>query len=238
MKKILIFTISVLIQMYSYGQSKLIQLLDKGDSIENLIPNKWKILSSVNGDLNKDGISDIAFVIENTDTKNIEFNESGLGRDTINLNPRILGIYFRNQKGKLIKELQSNEFIILQDSPIMDEPFDGMKILKNGVLKIDFKLWYSAGSWSMSNHTYKFRFQNYRFELIGYESSERHRGTGETTDYNINFSTFELEIYKLTIDENDVKTISKESKKFILDELKSIQSLRKPFEWEFNGIYL
>ncbi len=238
MKKILVFTISLLIQVYSFGQSKLIQLLDKGDSIENLIPDKWKILSSVNGDLNKDGISDIAFVIENTDTKNIELNESGLGRDTINLNPRILGIYFRNQKGKLIKKLQSNEFIILQNSPTMDEPFDGVKILKNGVLKIDFKFWYSAGSWSMSYHTYKFRFQNNKFELVAYKAEESHRGTNESTDYNINFLTGKMRIIKTTFDENKIRKYEEENKDFILKQLKSIQSLRKPFEWEFNGIYL
>jgi len=212
--------------------------LDRGDSIENLIPRNWKILSTTNGDLNKDGISDVAFVIEKTDKKNIKLNEGSLGRDTINLNPRIIGIYFKNKSGKLIKKLESDSFIIIQNSPTMDEPFDGIEILENGVLKIDFKFWFSAGSWSMSNHTYKFRFQNDKFELIGYNSYERHRGTGEETNYSINFSTCKMNITKMTINENDVETIKEESKGFRMEELKSIQSLGKPFELEFNGIYL
>ena len=238
MKNLITIGLFLLTQFYSFGQPETINLKESGDSIENLIPKNWKVLSMAKGDLNKDGIEDLAFVIENTDTNNIHHDEEGFGRDSINLNPRILGIYFRNNSGVLVKQLQSDSFIILQDSPTMDEPFDGIKILKNGVLTIDFHFWFSAGSWSMSNHTYKFRFQKNNFELIGYESSERHRGTGETTDYSINFSIRKMHITNLTIDENDTEVIKEESKTFKIDKLKSIQSLGKPFEWEFNGIYL
>ena len=237
MKKTIILIIFVLVHVASFGQSKTVILDEKGDSIDTLIPKNWEILSTSTGDLNKDGINDLVFAVQNTDKNNFKLND-GLGRDTINLNPRILGIYFRNKNGQLIKKLQSDEFIILQDSPTMDEPFDGVEILKNGILKIDFRFWFSAGSWSMSNHSYKFKFQNEQFELTGYESSERHRGTGATTDYSINFSTRNMNISRMTIDENNNETIKKESKKFKLDALKSIQSLGKPFEWEFHEIYL
>jgi len=237
MKKLTII-LFLLITLNSFSQSEAKTLSSKSSSIENLIPKNWKILSTTNGDLNKDGISDVAFVIEKTAKENIIFNEGSLGRDAINLNPRILGIYFKNKNGKLTKKLESNSFIILQDSPTMDEPFNGVEILDNGVLKIDFKFWFSVGSWSMSNHTYKFRFQNDKFQLIGYDSNERHRGTGKETDCSINFSTGKMNITEMTIDENDVETIKKETKYFKTEELKSIQSLGKPFEWEFNGIYL
>jgi hypothetical protein len=237
MKKLTII-IFLFTYLYSFSQSDTIKLSDQGDSVENLIPKNWKLLATTNGDLNKDGISDVAFVIENTAKKNIQLNEGGIGRDTINLNPRILGIYFREKSGILIKKLQSDSFIILQDSPTMDEPFDGIEILESGILKIDFKFWFSVGSWSMSNHTYNFRFQNDKFELIDYEASERHRGTGEETDYSINFLTCKMNITRMTIDDNHVETIIEEKIDFKIEKLKSIQSLKKPFEWEFNGIYL
>jgi hypothetical protein len=236
--KELIIIIFLLIHSYSYSQKGTISLLEKSNSIEKLIPEKWRLLSTTNGDLNNDGISDVVFVIENTDKKNIQFSENSLGRDTINLNPRVLGIYFRQKNGKLIKKLQSDRFIILQDSPTMDEPFDGIDILENGTLKINFKFWFSAGTWSMSNHIYKFRFQNDKFELISYDANERHRGTGEETDYQVNFSTYTMKITKTTIDDDDAKVIEEERIDFKIDKLKSIQSLGKPFEWKFNGIYL
>lgn len=237
--RILLSIISIIfIPKLVLSQEKFPELSSQGKSLNDLIPKNWKILSTSNGDLNKDGISDLVFVIENTDERNIHVNENGFGVDSINLNPRILAIYFGNVNGGYMKNLQSNEFIILQDSPTMDEPFDGVEILKNGVLKIDFHFWFSAGSWMMSSHTYKFRFQNNQFELIGYDASEIHRATGETTDYSINFSTRKMEKITTTFDENEEETIIEEKKSFKLKELKSIQSLGKPFEWEFEGIYL
>lgn len=138
MKNKLIIITVLLIYLGSFGQSEAIKLLDKADSIEKLISKNWKLLSSTNGDLNKGGISDLVFVIEITDKNNIHLTEGYLGRDSINLNPRIMDIYFRNKNKKLIKKLQSYSFIILRDSSTMDEPFQGIEILKNGDLKFDF----------------------------------------------------------------------------------------------------
>lgn len=238
MKNKLILTILLLNQLILFGQTKYIELLEKSSAIENLIPNNWKVLSIAHGDLNNDGKTDVAFIIENTNAKNIQLNESNIGRPTININPRVLGIYFRNKKGELVKKLQSNDFVILQDSPTMDEPFDGMKIHENGVLKIDFKFWYSAGSWSMSNHSYTFKFKKQQFQLIGYESSERHRGTGETIDCNIDFLTGKMKILETTTNENNIEQTIENSKKFKTKTFKTIQSLGKPFQWEFEGFYI
>ena len=238
MKKKLITIVFIAITLNSYCVSEPIQLITKGNTIENLIPANWKLLASVDGDLNRDGINDLVFVIENSENSKIHVNESGLGRDSINLNPRILGIYFRKKNGKLIKKLQSDGFIILQDSPTMDEPFDGFEILESGILQIHFKFWFSAGSYSMSNHTYNFRFQNKRFELIEYESSERHRGTGETVDCIINFATGKMIVSKMTIDDNNIETKTEENIGFKLNKLRSLTSLGKPFEWAFNGTFL
>ena len=221
----------------SFSQSKNPELQKKGKELKDLIPDQWKLLATTNGDLNRDGINDVAFIIENTDKKNIKLNDIDLGRDSINLNPRILGIYFGKRNGKLVKKLQSDTFILLQDSPTMDEPFDGIEILENGILQIKFKFWFSAGSWSTSNHTYQFRFQNKAFELIDYESNESHRGTGEETDYSINFLTQKMKVIVTSFDEETEERIYEETlKEFEIQQLKSIQSLKKPLEWEFQEI--
>lgn len=238
MKNKLILAILLLNQLIAFGQKESIELSNRSTIIENLIPNNWIIISTTEGDLNNDGESDVAFIIENTDPKLIQANKSSIGRATINLNPRILAIYFKNKKGELVKKLQSNDFIILQNSPTMDEPFDGMEILKNGVLKIDFKFWYSAGSWSMSNHSYTFRYKKDQFQLIRYVSSERHRGTGETTDCTIDFLTGKMKVLETTINDNNVDEARENSNSFKLKTLKTIQSLGTPFQWKFNGVNL
>lgn len=194
MKNILILLI-ITISTGSYGQTDSILLKNEGPSLENIIPNGWRILDSTKGDLNKDGITDLVFAIQNTDTSNIKSND-GLGRHTLDLNPRLLGIYFGEKDGNYKKELVSKEFIILKDSPTLEEPFDGFKIDKNGILEIYFNIFYSAGSWSMSNNQYKFRFQNKKFVLIGYESFEINRASGETTKYSVNFLTEKIKISK------------------------------------------
>lgn len=230
------FIFLIFIQTFVLGQEKFPTLSSQGKSLNELIPKKWSVLSSAEGDLNKDGITDLVFVIENTDKSNFQINENEFGKDSINLNPRILAIYFGTKSGNYTKNLESNEFIILQDSPTMDEPFDGVEILKNGVLKINFHFWFSAGSWWMSNHSYKFRFQNNQFELIGYDANEIHRATLETHSYSINFSTRKMETTTTILDENEEEIVEKETKSFKLKELKSIPSLGKPFEWEFEGL--
>lgn len=238
MKAFFIIFLLQILPLIAEGQNTATILLEEGDSIENLIPTNWKLLSAANGDLNADGRSDVAFVIEKTDKNNLVLNEGGIGRDTINQNPRIIGIYFSNEKGKFLKQLQSNRLIVLQDSPTMDEPFQGLEILENGELKVDFHFWYSAGSWSTSWHTYHFKYQNDQFDLIGYHSEERHRGSGEATSCKINFLTRAMTIWRTTIDENDKETTEETLKYFKLEVLKSIQTLGTPFQWELNGFYL
>mgnify|MGYP006104633307 CR=1 FL=1 len=231
-KSLTIFTI--LLALTCFGQNELI-LPNNGKTLESIIPDNWRLLSSANGDLNQDGISDLVFAIQKTDQNNIQLND-GLGTDSIDLNPRIFAIYFGTELGVLKKRLVSEHFIILRDSPTMDEPFEGFNINNKGVLDINFRFWYSAGSWSMSNHKYRFRFQNNEFALIGYDSNEAHRASGETTDYSISFLTKKMKITKGNFSNDDSESV--EWKEFQLEQLMTLKSIKKPFELEFEGIYL
>jgi len=227
-----IFTI--LWSLTCFGQSELI-LPNNGESLESIIPSNWRLLDSTIGDLNQDGVSDLVFAIQKTDQNNIQLND-GLGTDSIDLNPRLFAVYFGTESGILKKRLVSEHFILLRDSPTMDEPFEGFNISNKGVLDINFRFWYSAGSWSMSNHKYRFRFQNNEFTLIGYDSNEAHRASGETTDYSINFLTKRMKITKGNFSNDDPESVR--WKEFQLEQLMTLRSIKKPFELEFEGIYL
>ena len=208
----------------------------KGKSLKEFIPHDWKLIAQSVGDLNGDKTIDLAFVLQATDKKNIISNE-GLGTDALDTNPRILGIAFRDPASDNYElVLQSNTFILRHEDPDMTDPFDGISVEKNGVLKISFRFWYSAGTWYMSTHDYKFRFQNSRFELIGYESSETHRATGETTGYSINFSTRKMHEIKENVQQEGPR--SEKRTIFKLKELKTFDTLRVPFTWDFQGITL
>lgn len=217
--------------------AQVLTLADTGRCADSVIPEGWDMLSFSSGDLNKNGLSDFPIVVKGLDPKNYEFIENGAGQDTLDMNPKVLAVYFGQDDGTYKKTLQSNTFIIPRENLSMDEPFDRVKILPTGVLQIDFHLWYSMGSWYMSNHTYTFRYQNRHFELIGYDSSTTHRASGETTDNSINFSTRKMRIIHLSYDEDTDDEIKIEKwESFELPKLKSIDSLKMPFNWVFGDL--
>ncbi len=217
-----------------FGQTS-VPLKETGKSLEEIIPPNWKLLDYEHGDLNKDGINDIVFAIQETDSSKMESHE-GIGTSTIDLNTRILGIYFGTEAGIYEQKFLSDTFILLRDSPTMDEPFEGFKISEKGVLEISFRFWYSAGSWSTSYHKYKFRFEENKFVLIGYDFQEAHRGSGSTIDYSINFLSNKMKITKSSFANDDPATV--EWRTFNLLEKLTIEKMKAPFETAFEGFYL
>ena len=138
------------------------------------------------GDLNKDGYPDVAFIIQSLSTYPCDPESDS----DATFSPRILGIALWDNAAKRFKlNIQSNEFVITNEgNPTMMDPFVSMEI-KKGTLHFSFSYWYSMGSWYTSNQSFIFRFQNKRFELIGYEMSSLHRATHESTVLSVNYST-------------------------------------------------
>ena len=197
------------------------------DKLENCVPSNWRIISKTEGDLNKDGLNDFAVVIQKINGKMIV--------DDRDENPRTLLIYFKNKNTNQYDLMeQSNTFIPLNDADNMDDRFDTIRI-KNGILNIELHYFCNAGCWEMSNTVYKFRFQNNQFELIGYDSDETHRASGEITNYSINFSTNTMEIGKGNIQSDKIKTTKK---KFNLEKLKNFKTFKEPQSWAFLDIYI
>ncbi|MFY0713755.1 hypothetical protein J1D01_08780 [Seonamhaeicola sp. NFXS20] len=220
---------------YAQSESMLPELPAKGRSMQNIIPTNYKILSKASGDLNGDGYKDIVFAIESPIEKKYVYKH-GSDSDTLHINPRVLGIYFGKRNGKFKKVLQSNAFIINRNTPNMDEPFKGLQILPNGDLQIDFYIWPCRECTSWSSHEYLFRFQNKTFELVGYEESIENRVLNEGTSYSIDFQNKTLKMITETRNEDDEREYKEALQKFELDHLKTIQSLGKPFEWEFQQL--
>lgn len=217
---------------FVYGQDFSYPILIKeSQNINDFIPKGWTLLDSVRGDLNQDNYPDFALVFQLKDSVRLISDES----DTLITQPRILAILFMDNsinKFKLIE--QSNTFILNHDNPNMDDPFVGLKIEKN-VLSIEFKIWYSWGSWWTSGNSYKFRYnQSGDFDLIGFDSWNMHRATMENKIYSVNFLSKKYSITKEeTINE---KTESKtEWKTFKLDKLKTLKTIEKPFNWDFDN---
>lgn len=192
-----ILVLLLVISKFSFAQSDEPTFKKSASKIKDFVPAGWKLITEAKGDLNKDGLEDIALVIENTNPKNFISNAGKLGGDTLNINPRYLLVAFKKSNGSLELVAKNRNFIPSvndQDSPCLQDPFgeEGGMVVKKGLLKIYFQHFYSCGAWEIYNFDYIFRYQNQKIELIGFNKSSLHRSSGEETSLTVNFSTLKL----------------------------------------------
>ncbi len=160
-------------------------------SAEGFVPAGWAIETSQSGDLNGDGVADLVLVLREHDKANVLADPGGLGEATVDTNPRILAIAFGKPAGRgggLDLVPQNHELIPRHTVPEADDYFDDITI-KHGTLQVSMHLFMSAGGWTASHTVYTLRFQHGRFEMIGYDSVQTQRNTGEITEASINYTT-------------------------------------------------
>lgn len=163
--------------------------------IDAFVPDGWKKIRSVAGDLNKDGEDDVAIILEGTDEQAIVRNTEGLGPEWLNLNGRVIVILLKNTNTGNYNLSDYNFYLVPpsndEDAPCLEDPLaqsEGIAI-KKGVLCISFNYWSGCGSYGTSNETYKFRLQDGAFRLIGYDSYDFSRSDGGKNSISINFLT-------------------------------------------------
>ncbi len=201
-----------------------------GRTIESFVPDGWNIISNSEGDINLDKLNDVAIVIEKT----LQILKQG---DSVpsDVTKRILSIFVKRKEGTYFKTLQSDTFIIAKEG-LMSEPFQGIAITDRGELEINFQIWKEKSKWFVSNHSYKFLLQNNKLDLVQYDSNETNRETGNSTDYSIDFLLKKMSIQNYNF--KNEKPPTSENRKFKLDFIKNIETLKEPFQWEFQGLMI
>ena len=115
----------------------------------NKTPNSFKILDEIEGDLDKDGVSEKVIVY---DTE----KETDFGTE------RQIYIYKKNNdKWKLWKK-SIGAILPSQHGGMMGDPFEGIAIERNCIVINHF-----GGSRQKWNYTHRFRYQSGDFQLIG-----------------------------------------------------------------------
>lgn len=141
----------------------------KPQSMVTLIPTGWHILEPylgekalAKGDLNKDGIPDLAMVIEKNSVKG-------------EASPRSLLIAFGGKNNTYTLSIIAKNVILQADEGgIWGDPFDSLTIDRGSVLVSD----YGGSNWRWYNK-YRFRYQDQDWFLIG--STRGSYFTGATT---------------------------------------------------------
>jgi len=115
----------------------------------------------------------------------------------------------------------------------MEEPFQDISI-SNGVLTIDFQIFMNSGGWGMSNNTYKFRYKDKDFVLIGADYNSTNRGSGETEDRSYNFLSKKVKtsIGNISTDKQKI-----EWRKVQIEKLETLKTFIQPFTWEVEKDY-
>lgn len=143
---------------------------DIKEEIESAVDTEYKfntVISTVYGDLNKDGILDVATVRQDTLHENA---------------PYLLEVFLKQLNGDLQLIVSSSKAIEPQfpdgrDAFMHGIGFDQISIQK-GVL------WIEVG-FIRGHMEHKFRFQNNQFELIGYSYVDVMAGQIDIIDYNL-----------------------------------------------------
>ncbi len=166
------------------------RLPGQAPSAEGFVPKGWVLEAQASGDLNRDGVADIAVVARQNDPRNIVENPD-LGENPFNTNPRILAIAFRNgPAGDYVLQAENHTLIPRRTDPVVADPFEGKGLtIERGSLRVNLTLWLSAGGWDMSGMTYTFQHRNGRIELIGYDRATTNRSSLDTTDVSVNYLT-------------------------------------------------
>lgn len=172
MKNLLII-IAILYTTILFGQTK------QGKEPSDFLPEGYVIVERINGDLNKDRLVDCILIIKGTDKSKIIKDEY---RGELERNRRGIIVLF-NKKGHYELAVKNYDCFSSEneDGGVYFAPELSIEI-KKGNLNILYGHG-RYGSWS-----YTFRFQNYDFELTGYDLRDNRSPIVNKT-VSINFLT-------------------------------------------------
>ena len=196
-----------------------------GENLNGIKKNpNWKILAQSTGDLNKDGLDDVAIILESKDS--IQFKKC-FNCKLIKSKPRVILVLF-NQDSKQTVVIQNNKFIARGDEGGMVNYLEPELSIKNGWLKIFYQ-------YTRSHQSYTFEFRNNQMELILAESVGVHSARGD-------FESDKFDFIKgiLTSETGNISQEKSKKEIFRLDiQPKSLNEFGEMYEWEvFENKYL
>ncbi|MFZ6010550.1 MAG: hypothetical protein ACOYXT_09395 [Bacteroidota bacterium] len=215
----------------SYGQDYLFPpLKNEAHSAQDFSPKGWFVSDSIQGDLNKDDRVDKVFIIKRQDSVVVK-DDNG---DEHLAQPRIIAIAFKNVSNKYaLSESNTRLLIDYNFPPTHGDPFNLMTI-ENGVLTVQFSFDYINGNFYF--YTYKFRFQENQFLLIGADAEYVTRRTMDFEKSSYNFLTKKWSLTIGTHTTDDPSKLTKKTTWFEIDvdKLKTFRTMDQPGTWQVS----
>lgn len=161
---------------------------------------KWTH-EEVTGDLDRDGTSDLVVVATPDFKEFIEKRDDGY---ELNYNQPVLAIFFGDKDGNYHCFAQYENVLPRRTDPFLSVDCD-IQVTPKGVLQVGLDYFSTMGSWSSDNYSYKFRFQDGEFFLIGKDIQSYMRNTGEAETVSFNYLTRKKQRVTFNMFDDNVK---------------------------------
>lgn len=177
-----------------------------GKDVESFVPKGYQILFQKEGNLNQDKTKDVAVIIESISEIN-DLKEADHAQK-----PRILFILMGKTAGGYDLSIQSNESLMLSnDGGVFGDPLQELYIMGKTVC-VD----YYGGSNFKWSYTYKWRFQNSDWFLIGatHSTMDPFENKLETYDFNLSTGVAEQTVMPYLEEDEGKPSVKPKTKRF------------------------
>ena len=206
MKRLKILRFAAILSVFAcaflHGQAQ--GLAQQGSSVDDIVPHGWQH-QEAQGDLNKDGIPDLAVVATPDYEENTRTRDDGY---VYNFNQPVLAIYFGTGQGQLQQRKQYDNVIPANEDENCSHEIE-LEITERGTLRISDLLFCSMGSYETTIDTYTYRYQQGDFFLIGCDKEEQHRNNGNTTITSENYLTWKRQVTQYNVFYYDLEPTEK-----------------------------
>ena len=167
---------------------------------EGFVPAKWRLEAQASGDLNGDGVADLALVVAASEDAT-----------TATPRPRTLAVATGRPGGGYVLAAKNHALIPPEAGNDADDPINGIASggvkIRNGALVVSLGRFSSMGSWEMGTSSFTFRYRNGRLMLTGYDDLSVNRGSGAISETSVNYLTRRVR-HKQGTTETDRETVS------------------------------
>jgi hypothetical protein len=155
--------------------------------LQGFVPAGWRVVTSVRGDLDRDGRTDLAFVLRTARPVTTITRYGMSSGQPFDSSPRLLAAALATPGGRFRLAFQNDVLIPRPYTPLHDGWMfeEGSLAVERGALLISLGHLES----SVGTRTFRLRWQEGAFRLIGYDLTDVHRYTHCTNTISVNYST-------------------------------------------------